>query len=85
MKLATIHGYIMQIQPAYSANGFIKINSAKDLQGQSGIALGYDLKKTKFTVNKLPVIVICYKISYFKKLMNLLRIKNEPTTKTHFA
>ena len=75
MKNATIHGYVMKIRPDYRANGFIKINSAIDLQGQSGIELGYDLRKTKFTVNKLPVIIICNKTSYFRKLMNLLRIK----------
>ena len=85
MKNATIHGYVMQLQPSYSADGFIKVNSSKDLEGQSGVTLGYDLKKTKFTVNKLPVIIICNKEPYFRKLMNLLRIKNEPITKTNFT
>ena len=75
MKNATIHGYVIKIRPDYRADGFIKVNSAKDLQGKSGVELGYDLRKTKFTVNKLPVIIICNKESYFRKLINLLRIK----------
>ena len=75
MKAATIHGYVMKIRPDYRADGFIKVNSANDLEGQSGVTLGYDLKNTKFTVNKLPVIIICNKETYFRNLIDLLRIK----------